>query len=228
MKPDSLIVLMPTRGIIITETEDSLEHELVVNQLVPLILRTHDQPLPVSRNFLVESALKIEGWTHALLLDDDVILPKGGLKQLFALNTDVAIMDYPMQGKLEGKSVGTVVHDKDKSVAFAGLGAVLVKRAIFETIGSPWFVLTQYRINRSKDGQVGFYAGQPDGKPMTFSAGEDTYFYLQVRKHNFKIKETKKKAKHARIDQLVTNTHTTRYGRQHMITQSDTIERELL
>jgi hypothetical protein len=176
----------------------------------------------------VESALKLLNWTHALLLDDDVVLPEDGLRELIKLNTDIAIMDYPMHGKLEGKAVGTIVHDADKSVAFAGLGAVLVKREVFEKINTPWFILTQYRINRSNDGRVGFYASQPDTGQTTLSAGEDTYFYLQAKKHGFKIKETKKTATHCRIDQLITNTHTIRYSRQHAITKADKIERELL
>lgn len=227
MRSNELIVLCPTRGLILTETQGALERETAANHLIPLILRTHDQPLPVSRNFLVESALKLPDWTHALLLDDDVILPDGALKELINLNADVAVMNYPMHNKLEGKSVGTTVHDKDKSVAFAGLGAVLVKREVFEKIGSPWFVLTQYRINRSDDGQIGFYAGQAEGN-TSMSAGEDCYVYLQFRKHGFSIKETKKTATHCRVDRLVTNTHNSRYAQQHTITKSQKIERELI
>lgn len=227
MKSNELIVLMPTRGIIITEVQDALERETALNHLIPLILRTHNLPLPVSRNFLVESALKVPDWKYALLLDDDVILPEGGLKEMLSINADVVVMNYPVQGKLDGKSVGTVVHDKDKSIVIAGLGATLVKREVFEKIESPWFILTQYRIRRSDDGHVGFYAGQADGTPSG-SAGEDSYFYLQVRKHNFKTKETKKVATHARLDRLVTNTHTIRYSQQHLISKNNKIERELL
>jgi|SRR6185369_1255530 len=228
MDSPKIIVLMPTRGIILTEVQDALDQELATNMQSPVILHTHDLPLPVSRNFLVETALQQDWWTHALLIDDDVIMPKGSLKQMLKLKTDVAIVDYPMQNKVDGQSISTIVHDDDGSIAYAGLGIALIKREVFEKIGSPWFVLTEYRIRRSENGKIGFFAGQPDGKEMSASAGEDTYFYLQCHKHNFKIKQTKLTAAHCRLDQFVTNTHTIRYVRQHVITKNNVIQRELL
>lgn len=227
MMQHKLVTLIPTRGLIMTETLWALFGELAANMQSPVVIPTHDMPLPASRNYLVETALKDDWWTHALLLDDDVILPKGWLKEALKLNVDVAVADYPMQGKVNGQHCGTIVHDKDGSIAFAGLGAVLVKREVFEKMGHPWFVMTQYRIERSKDGHVGFYAGQADGAQQ-WSAGEDTYFFLQCRKHGFKVKETKKVATHARVDQMISNFHNGRYTKQHTITKNDKIERELL
>ena len=222
-----IIVLMPTRGLIVTEAEAALDRELAANKQSPVIIRTWDMPLPVSRNFLVETALKYDWWTHALLIDDDVILPAGGLKEMIKLNADVAVMDYPIHIKVEGKGVGTIVRDNDGKIAYAGLGATLVQRNVFEGLESPWFVLTQYRVGRGNKGEIGFYAGQAnDGKEM--SAGEDTHFFLHLRKNSYSVKETKKTASHARIDQMVTSMHNNRYGRQHTITKSDKIEKELV
>lgn len=222
-----IITLLPTRGFVLTETEDALDRELAANRQSPVVIRTHDLPLPLSRNYLVETALKQDWWTHALLLDDDVIMPKGALKELLKLNADVAVMNYPMHVKVEGKACGTAVHDKDGSIAFAGLGCVLVKREAFEKLESPWFVGTNYRIHKGNDGSVGFFASQKDsGTP--FSAGEDTHFFLQCRKNKLKVKETKLTATHARLDRMVTVTHANRYSQQHIIVKSDKIEREIL
>ena len=217
---------MPTRGIMFTQVQNALDRELITNQFLPTIIRTHDLPLPLSRNFLMESALKVPDWKYVLMLDDDVILPKGALKEMIGMNVDVAVMDYPMHVKYEGKGVGTIVHDKDKTVGYAGLGAVLVKREAIEKIPSPWFICTQYKVNRSKDNQLVFGVGQPDGQPMAHSAGEDTYFFLQCRKHGLKVKETKKTAVHAHLEQVVTMMHTNRYSRQHLVEKMDKIERE--
>lgn len=227
MNEIKIITLLPTRGFVLTETEDALDRELAANKQIPFIVRTHDLPLPLSRNYLVETALKHDWWTHALLLDDDVIMPKGMLKELIKLKADVAVTNYPMHGKVEGKACGTVVHDKDGSIAFAGLGCVLVTREAFEKLESPWFVGTNYRIGKGANGEVGFYASQQDsGNP--FSAGEDTHFFLQCRKNNLKVKEAKLTATHARLDRMVTVTHASRYSQQHQIVKSDKIERELL
>ena len=222
-----IIVAMPTRGIILTEVQDALDIELASNNQIPIIIRTHDMPLPICRNFLIETALKLPGWTHILLIDDDVILPKGGLKELINLKTDVAVMDYPMKSLGDNKSYGTVVTDKDKSVAWAGLGLILVKREVFEKISQPWFILTQHRIQRSNDGQIGFFASQEQGG-QKISAGEDTYFFLQIRKEGFEVKVTKKIAQHCYIERLVSPVANSRYQSSHSIVKRDKIDGEFV
>ena len=218
---------MPTRGVILTEVQQALDNELCSNKQIPVIIRSWDMPLPLSRNFLVESALKLDNWTHALLLDDDVILPSGGLHELIKLDCDVAVMDYPMHSKKNGKSVGTVVTDKDKSIAWAGLGSTLVKRDVFEKISQPWFVFTNHSIKRTEDGYIGFYAGQPDGNNK-FSGGEDVHFFLQCRKIGASIKQTKKIATHAHIESFISPVQNNRYQLKHKIVKMDKIEGEII
>lgn len=227
MKKPVIVVAMPTRGIILTEVEDALDRNIAECGQIPMVLRTHDMPLPLCRNFVIETALKLK-WTHILLLDDDVILPKGALKELIKLNTDVAVMDYPMKNLNDvDSSFGTVVTDKDGSVAWAGLGSVLIKREVFEKIDQPWFILTNHRIQRSNDGQIGFFASQRQVGPEV-SAGEDTYFYLQVRKAGFKVKVAKKTAKHCYIEQLVSPVANSRYQSTHKIVKRDKIKGEFV
>lgn len=228
LQPNAIVVTMPTRGVILTEAQNAIDRELISVQQLPTILRTHDLPLPLSRNFLVESALQIPGWEYMLMMDDDVIMAKGTLKEMLTMDTDIAVTNYPAHGKHQGKNVSTMLHNKDKSVVFGGLGCVLVKRTVLETIPQPWFVVTEYRIARDENGEVGFYAGQADGRAQQTSAGEDTYFFLQARKHGFEIKEVSKMATHARVDMLVTNSHTTRYHQQHVINKSNKVDIEIL
>jgi len=222
-----IITLMPTRGIILTEAQEAVDREMIKNKQVPWFLRVSNMPLPVSRNYLVESALKLPDWTHALLLDDDVIMAEGVLKDLIKLNTDIAVADYPMHYLMDGKHIGTIVRDKDKSIAWAGLGCTFVKREVFEKMPSPWFALTSYRIRRGQDGSVMFFAAQKDGS-NNLSAGEDTYFFLQARKLKFKVKSIKKVCKHAHLEQTVSTVHNGRYQTSHKIVTRDKIERELL
>ena len=218
---------MPTRGVIMTEAQEAIDSELIRNKQVPLFLRTFNMPLPISRNYLVESALKVEGWTHALLLDDDVILPKGALKELINLKADVAVMDYPMHSKRSGKFVGTAVTDKDKSIAWAGLGSTLVKREVFEKIDQPWFIFTNHKIRRDDDGRIGFYAGQVD-QEIRFSGGEDVHFFLQCRKHNIDVRQTKTHSVHAHLESFVSPIQNGRYQLSHKIIKMDKIEGEIL
>lgn len=227
MKPNSLIVLMPTRGFILTEVQDAIDREVSANGFIPLILRTYDIPLPISRNYLVETALKNKDWEYALLSDDDIILPEGGLKQLIDLDCDIAVMDYPARMLQNGKQVSTAVLDKDKSLAWAGLGATLVKRKVFEKLSQPWFIFTNHKINRDKDGRIGFYAGQQQ-ENNTFSGGEDVHFFLQCRKEGFSMKVTKKIAKHCFLEHIVSPVANSRYQQQHKITKRDKIEESMV
>jgi predicted peroxiredoxin len=120
------------------------------------------------------------------------------------------------------------VTDKDKSIVFAGLGAVLVKREVFEKISQPWFICTQHRIKRDNAGRLGFFASQEQEGGEKLSAGEDTYFYLQVRKEGFKIKSTKKIAKHCYIENTVSPVSNARYQSQHKIIKRDKIDSEFI
>jgi hypothetical protein len=221
-----IIVAMPTRGLIITEVQMALDRELSANEQIPIVLYSYDIPLPISRNYLIESALKLD-WDSILLIDDDVILPEGGLKQLIDLDVDVAVMDYPARMLQGGLQVSTAVLDKDKSLAWAGLGSTLVKRKVFEKLAQPWFIFTNHKINRDKDGRIGFYAGQQQ-ESNTFSGGEDVHFFLQCRKEGFSMKVTKKIAKHCYLDHIVSPVANSRYQQQHKITKRDKIEESMV
>lgn len=221
-----IIVCVPTRGIILTEVQMALDRELSANEQIPIVLYSYDIPLPISRNYLIESALKLE-WDSVLLLDDDVILPEGGLKQLIDLDVDVAVMDYPARMLQNGKQVSTAVLDKDKSLAWAGLGATLVKRKVFEKLTQPWFVFTNHKISRDNEGRIGFF-GSKTQEMNTFSGGEDVHFFLQCRKEGFSMKVTKKIAKHCFLEHIVSPVANSRYQQQHKITKRDKIEESMV
>jgi hypothetical protein len=221
-----IVVTCPTRGIILTEVQMALDRELSANEQIPIVLYSYDIPLPISRNYLAETALKLD-WDAVLMLDDDVILPEGGLKELIDLNADIAVMDYPARMLQKGKMVSTVVLDKDKSVAWGGLGATLVKRSVLEKLPQPWFIFTNHKINRDKDGRIGFYAGQQQ-ESNTFSGGEDVHFFLQCRKEGFSIKKSKKIAKHCYLEHIVSPVANSRYQQQHKIVKRDKIEEQMV
>jgi hypothetical protein len=221
-----IITLCPTRGIILTEVQIALDRELALNHQLPIVLYTYDIPLPVSRNYLVETALTTD-WDYALLLDDDVIIPEGGLKELIDLKVDVAVMDYPLRTLSKGKSQGTAVHDKDGSLVWAGLGSTLVKREVFEKLPSPWFIFTNHKISRDNEGRLGMFAGQQQ-ESNTFSGGEDVQFFLNCRKEKFSIKGTKSIAKHCYLEHIVSPVANTRYQQQHKIVKRDKIEEEMI
>jgi len=225
-----LITLMPTRGIIFTKCETALEDEILKNNMVPWILRTDNKPLPDCRNILIENALKTPA-THFLLIDDDVVMPEGGLKAMIDADTDIAFIDYPMHYD-DGRwaNMGTATYDnwlpgdpyKDKPVVWAGLGCVLVKREVFEKLENPWFQQFQKAFVRDNKGKINFKSG----KDVEFGGGgEDTYFYLNAIKVGFKVKQVDMVCGHARLSRVVTTFATEKYQLQHKVVVNNQIDK---
>lgn len=230
-KTPVIVTLMATRGLIFTKAEQTLEQELLNNGQVPFILRTDNEKLPDCRNTLVKTALEVPEWTHALLIDDDVIIPDGGLKALLKLNTDIGVIDYPMhysQGRWAG--VGTATYDDwlpgekytDKPLAWAGLGCCLVKREVFEKMTKPYFIETERTFTRDDDGHITLNEDRNDFG----GGGEDVYFMLKAKELGFKLKMVKGlTAGHARLVRAVLALQENKYRLQHKIAVNDFVEK---
>jgi hypothetical protein len=241
MKPLVLTVI-PTRGLLYTDATAAMQRELDENNQPPSPIYSNGRPLPGARNELVENALKVEGWTHLLLLDDDVIMPEGSLKAMLDLEADIALVDYPhhLIGEKDGKDqqYGVAVYDDwkegddvtEKTLAWAGLGCVLVKREVFEKVKSPWFQSTNYQFQRD-NGKIMF---NPESKGTDSleeikGSGEDTHFYLEARKEGLSIKVVPDMvAGHCRIEKMIMRMQDGRYQRSHTIRVNDRIDGRLM
>jgi hypothetical protein len=225
-----IIALMPTRGTIFTKAEVALEQEMLDNSQLPYILRTDNMPIPDCRNVLVENGLKTTA-THFLLMDDDVIMPVGGLKKLIEANTDIAFIDYPMhyEGERWG-NMGTATYDEwlpgdstdGKPIAWAGLGCVLVKREVFEKLPKPWFKTLDKKMTRDENGKLDL---QGTDVKIGAGGGEDVYFFLEARKAGFEIKQVKGTCGHARFLRLVGAFNSDKYYTQHKIIINNNVEK---
>ena len=225
-----IIALMPTRGTIFTKAEVALEQEMLENNQLPYILRTDNIPIPDCRNTLVENALKTDA-DYFLLVDDDVIIPKNGLKRLVEANSDIAFIDYPMhyEGERWG-NMGTATYDewlpgddwKDKPVAWAGLGCTLVKREVFEGLEYPWFQNLDKKMTRDDKGKLDL-----EGTDIKIGAGggEDVYFFLEARKAGFEIKQVEGTCGHARFSRIVGAFNSDKYYTQHKIVINNNVEK---
>lgn len=239
-----IIVLQPTRGILYTDVQNALDLELLRNEQFGFPIRTNSVPLPDCRNQLVEMALKESQWTHALLVDDDVVIPEGGLKAMLDLDVDVAMIDYPhhQQGwdkeTLQDLSFGTCVYQNWKSgekadgkeVVYGGLGCSLVKREVFEKLAKPWFRESSYIYHRDKN--TGFlritdeeYGQSQESK----GAGEDAYFFKNAATEGFKFKVVPDMvATHLRLVRALPRQAMGRYRSSHTIYGNNKIDRPLI
>lgn len=220
-------VLIPTRGTLFTDTIRSLLQELAPYRHA--FFFTKDQPIPDCRNLLVREARRCGiPFTHYLMVDDDVILPEGGLDAMLEAKEPAIIIDYPTHALGKGANRGNVAYDKwlpgetdvaGRSIAWAGLGCALVDPAIFNKLRYPYFRKGGKLFDRGKEGELILYGeGGGDG-------GEDYEFYQDLKAQGYQVKQVEGMvAGHAKIMRHVGVVEQGKYLKQHDIHIANKIE----
>lgn len=136
---DKLAVVLPSRGLMYSETFEELLNEL--RDFRYEIFWAHERPIPDCFNEPTERALADPEVYAVLFCEDDMIIPKGILKKMFAQNYPVVALDYPF--KNDGDS--TVLNDPNGYAYWTGTGFLLVARALLENFPKPvWRAGTSY------------------------------------------------------------------------------------
>lgn len=136
---DTLAVILPSRGLMMSETYEELLNEL--KDFNYIIYWAHEKPLPDAFNEPTERALANPNVYAVLICEDDLIIPKGILKKMFAQNYPVVALDYPF--KNNGDS--TVLNDPNGFAYWSGTGFLLVAKQILEQFPKPiWRTDTAY------------------------------------------------------------------------------------
>lgn len=128
---DTLAVIVPSRGLMFSETLEELLREL--EEFKYTIYWAHGKSLPTCFNEPTERALANPNIYAVLFAEDDVMLPKGILKRMFKQNYPVVAMDYPFQQN--GDS--TCLHDPQGMAFWTGTGFMLVARQILDNMEKP-------------------------------------------------------------------------------------------
>jgi len=131
--PSKLAVVVPSRGLMFSETLEELLREL--KGFDHKFFWAHSRPLPECFNEPVEKALADPEIYAVLIVEDDMILPEGILKRMFARNYPVVALDYPF--KNDGDS--TMLHDPAGNAIYSGTGFILIAKAILEALPKPIF-----------------------------------------------------------------------------------------
>ena len=130
-----LALIRPTRGLEFAESVQAVEENLEDFDGRWQPFRSWDRPIPDCFNGLVSEALE-SGADHLWIVEEDVVPPAGGLRQLFGLKTDLAAIPYPLKiGRPGRMSVGRWPNGRP----WAGTGCLLVRRQVFEAVDYPWF-----------------------------------------------------------------------------------------
>lgn len=133
VKKSKLAVIVPSRGLMMSETLDDLLRELNDYGGDYQIFWSHERPLPECFTIPTEQALQDPDVFAVLIAEDDMILPKGILKEMFAQNYPAVALDYPFQQQGDA----TVLHDPQGMAFWTGTGFLLVARQVLENIPKP-------------------------------------------------------------------------------------------
>jgi len=139
-------------------------------------------PVDVARNVCVREFLNTDA-THLFFLDADVAPPHNALEVLLSHNREIVsalvFTSLPDEnGQVWPVPCAFRMHDGKLRPYFGrglvevdaiGMGCVLIRRNVFETLEPPWFCL---RYDRSR---------------TTLSLGEDLDFCEKARAHGFRI-----------------------------------------
>lgn len=132
MKDINIACVFPSRGLVFTETLKELLDELKPYRHT--IYWSHGNSLPDCFNKPLEKALR-RSHSHIWMVEDDMVLTKGILKELLDADKNIISCDYP----IAKQPSGTILYDKDDNAIFTGTGCMLAKRKVFVGIPKPVF-----------------------------------------------------------------------------------------
>lgn len=126
-----LAVILPSRGLMFSETFEELLRELEGYNYE--IFWAHEKSLPQCFNDPTEEALKDPDVYALLIVEDDMIIPKGMLKRMFEVKYPVVAMDYPFRQNGDA----TTLHDPEGKAYWTGTGFMLIARSVLENMPKP-------------------------------------------------------------------------------------------
>jgi hypothetical protein len=202
---EKLAVVVPSRGLIFSETYEELLREL--EGIEHELFFAHGLPIPQCFEEPTDRALADPEVFAILYCEDDMILPRGGIREMFAQNYPVVAYDYPF--KSNGDS--TMLHDPEGNAYWSGCGLLLVARTVLEQMQKPiwrtdttWDVLIKntrimfwprklkmvaYGLQDVNFGMLLYSAGVPIS-PMERTAGQRKLTkYVRNPKRPHEIKE---------------------------------------
>ena len=143
---------------------------------------SHDLPIPNSFNEVAANALEYP-WESAWFVEEDVVVPRGALREMQWLQADIAAVDYMLKTDPPTLSHRTI----DDRVVFVALGCTLVRREVFEALDRPWFRDDKILI-ATRGGKPERWLLSLDDRPKEMKYGnQDVYFCVKALEAGFSI-----------------------------------------
>jgi hypothetical protein len=126
-----IAVILPSRGLVYSKTVEELYEAL--EGLDFKIFWSHGRPIPDCFEIPTTEALNDPTFTHLLVIEEDMIIPKDGIKNMLKANIHAIAYDYPVSGDIGG----TVLYDTKDTAYFTGCGILLVKMDVIRSMKKP-------------------------------------------------------------------------------------------
>lgn len=184
-------VILPTRGIVFTEVEQSIEDNL--KEYNHRVYRSFTLPIPESENYLVDKALE-DHPTYLLFVEEDTVLPEHAFVNMVKANADIACIDYGVSGW------SCITRRKTTTeILWCGLGCTLVRREVFDKLDKPFF-RTDLAL-RLNDWETNEKDWQEVPKEKQYG-GQDIYFCCKAREKGFSIVQVDGECKHLKLKSI--------------------------
>jgi len=181
-------VILPSRGLIFAEVEDSISKNL--EKYNHKIYRSFNLPIPECQNMLVEQALADE-CKYLLFVEEDTVMPDGAMERLLLADADIACIDYAVSG------YSCITRDKNTNeILWCGLGCTLVKPEVFSKLEKPYFRSDKVLLLNSWPNVEWVNAG------AQAYGGQDIYFCMMAREKGFRVKQVDGECKHLKLVEL--------------------------
>lgn len=175
-----IAVILPSRGLIFSQTADELLQNLTGFDYD--LFFAHGLSIPECFEKPLTEALR-GSYTHIWFVEDDQILPDDILDSMLITDVPVATCDYPVSK--DGQ--GAVFKTKEGEVLCCGTGCTLVKREVFDKLKAPYF-RTDIRWNVTNyDKYIRLTANEGGNKTLEGYGLHDVTFGLKLYKAGIPI-----------------------------------------
>jgi hypothetical protein len=151
---------------------------------------SHNLKIPDSQNFLVDQALKGD-YTHLLFIEEDTVMPEKAVRDMLALDADVACIDYGVAG------YSCLTKDGNTGeILWCGLGCTLIKREVFDSLEKPYFRSDKALLLNNWPEVQWIDAGK-----QAYGL-QDIWFFMQAREKGYTIKQAEGECRHLQLESL--------------------------
>jgi hypothetical protein len=199
-----IAVVVATRGLIYTRTMQCIFDgmaELSKLGVASKLITTHDLPIPDAQNYLTETALQDHAVQKLFFIEEDNFVFPDTFVAIATNDNPIVTVTY---NDKNGSPHGIVHYDGSGQVLWAGLGATLIRREVFEKLGKPYFTIDdRYQVfkTRQKDGAFITSYKKIDNRtiwneetkqveevkdPYAYG-GQDINFYIKAREAGFNV-----------------------------------------